>query len=281
MNRLLLLFLLINYFSLVAGRVNHVVTIVSDSLEMFDGRKIPETHFQLDINSAVIELKKGDSLHLLIINNDSIEHQFYIDSLMETSLQVGVGDTLEFDQVFLSEGVYIYYDSVNFPTRTYLGLAGVIIVKSNSNKSYYWNIREYQSSFYDSLSMGIDIDWFEYDPEYFTINGNSFPAINNDQEARIEGKVGDSIYLYISNVGNSIHSLHFHGYHATIIHSTKSKNHIGRSKDTFPIYPMEQLVLMIVPDKPGEYPVHDHNLVAVSGNGSYSNGMFTTILIEP
>jgi len=44
---------------------------------------------------------------------------------------------------------------------------------------------------------------------------------------------------------------------------------------------METLVLRLVPDKEGQYPVHDHNLVAVSGNGLYPNGMFTLIEIQP
>ena len=44
---------------------------------------------------------------------------------------------------------------------------------------------------------------------------------------------------------------------------------------------METLILQIVPDKEGEYPIHDHNLVAVTGNNIYPNGIFTSILISP
>ena len=85
----------------------------------------------------------------------------------------------------------------------------------------------------------------------------------------------------MANTGQSIHSMHFHGYHATILYSSKNQTHVGRSKDTFPIHSMQTLVLQIVPDKPGTYPVHDHNLVAVTGNNVYPNGMFTTLLINP
>ena len=51
-------------------------------------------------------------------------------------------------------------------------------------------------------------------------------------------------------------------------------------KDTFPVYSMETVVLELVPDKVGEYPVHDHNLVAVSGANLYPNGMFLTLFID-
>jgi hypothetical protein len=36
-----------------------------------------------------------------------------------------------------------------------------------------------------------------------------------------------------------------------------------------------------VPDKPGEYPIHDHNLVAVTGGGMYHAGMISTIVVTP
>ena len=123
------------------------------------------------------------------------------------------------------------------------------------------------------------VPWSVYYPNYFTINARSNPEINQDPLARIKGKVGDTLILYLANTGQSIHSIHFHGYHALVLYSSKNPSHVNRSKDTHPIYPMESLVLMIVPDKPGEYPVHDHNLVAASANNRYPNGMFTTMLI--
>jgi len=43
---------------------------------------------------------------------------------------------------------------------------------------------------------------------------------------------------------------------------------------------MELVIVEIVPHQVGEYPVHDHNLVAVSGGNIYPNGMFLTILID-
>ena len=61
----------------------------------------------------------------------------------------------------------------------------------------------------------------------------------------------------------------------------KFPNQINWFKDSFPVYPMETLVLRIIPDKEGEYPVHDHNLVAVTSGNIYPNGMFSTMLISP
>jgi hypothetical protein len=43
---------------------------------------------------------------------------------------------------------------------------------------------------------------------------------------------------------------------------------------------MESLVLELVPDKPGMFPVHDHNLMAVTGNRVYNNGMMIMMTIN-
>ncbi len=77
-----------------------------------------------------------------------------------------------------------------------------------------------------------------------------------------------------------IHSLHFHGYHLKIVFSSKTPSNVGRLKDTFPVHSMESIILELIPDQVGEYPVHDHNLVAVSGGNIYPNGMFLTLLIQ-
>jgi len=87
--------------------------------------------------------------------------------------------------------------------------------------------------------------------------------------------------IYIANTGQSIHSIHFHGYHVKVVSSSKEPTHAGRSKDSLPVFPSETMVLQLIPDKPGEYPVHDHNLIGTTGGNLYPQGMFTTILIAP
>jgi len=168
---------------------------------------------------------------------------------------------------------------LDYPKNTYLGLSGMIVVKDKIEKSFYWNIKEFDSKWNEQLIKGQSVNWTNYSPNYFTINGRSNPKIDLDPKARITGEVGDTLILYITNTGQSIHSLHLHGYHATILFSSKSPMHQGREKDTHPVFPMESIVLQIVPDKPGIYPVHDHNLVAASANNFYPNGMFTTMKI--
>lgn len=222
----------------------------------------------------------GDSLYITIYNTDVIDHGFDITETSGYSSVIPAGGNITVATRFDSRGVYIFYDNLDYPKYRYLGLGGMIVVDDFAGPEFYWNIKELQGIWNDSLDAGWSVDWLDYVPDYFTINGNSNPDINTDPAARIEGTVGETIRLYIANSGQSIHSLHFHGYHLEIITSSKNPSHVGRSKDTFPVYGMETMILELVPDKPGEYPVHDHNLVAVSGGKIYPNGMFLTMLIE-
>lgn len=222
----------------------------------------------------------NDNFDIKVINNDSIVHGFDIKGYAGVSNTIQPGDSIIVACSFSSESVFIYYDNLNYPTNAYMGLASMIVVSSNQHSKFYWNIKEHEKQFNDTISSGYAVDWQEYYPDYFTINSKSNPDINTDIDARITGNIGDTIDIYMINTGQSIHSIHYHGYHSEIIHSSKFPHHQGRLKDTFAVYPMEIVRLQMVPDQEGEYPVHDHNLVAVSGGNIYPNGMFLTILIQ-
>lgn len=268
-----------------AVTVNEKIYILSDSLQTVDNAKFPYITFNLtnsySQDNPVLELDQGDSLDLWVVNFDSITHEFMISVYTTTLVSIPAGDSALVGYKFNNEGVYIYHDPLNAPTNQYLGLAGMLVVKNHNHDSFYWNIKEHKSDWNPILTNNGSVTWTDYYPNYFTINGKSNPDINNDPTARIIGNIGDTLILNIANTGQSIHSLHFHGYHAVVLFSSKSALDVGREKDTFPIYPQETLILRIIPDKEGEYPVHDHNLVAVTGNNYYPNGMFTTILISP
>jgi len=205
-------------------------------------------------NSDLLIWNTGDVITLKVVNNDLVTHGFVIEGI------VNYGDILPTDsseQTFTvsQNGVFRYFDPLNAPFN-----------------EYKW---------YTEILSGNSPQPNQYDPRYFTINGNSEPNIDLDPIARISGSVGEELRVVIVNNGLSIHSMHFHGYHANLLTNSKDPSKEGREKDTFPLYPKEHIVISILPDKPGEYPVHDHNLVAVTGGGIYHAGMLTTLMIAP
>jgi hypothetical protein len=55
----------------------------------------------------------------------------------------------------------------------------------------------------------------------------------------------------------------------------------GWWKDSFPVKVGDHVTILLVPDKEGMYPVHDHNLVANTNVGLYPGGMIAMLNIMP
>ncbi len=271
---------------LKAATVYQTVYINRGQMMAVDSTYIPYFAFNstpiFQTENARIIANSNDIIELTIFNTDTIAHGFDIKGYTGVSTVIAANSSQLVTFTFTSPGAHIYFDPSFSEAYSYMGLSGVIAIKnpSVSSTDFFWNMKEHQKSFNEALNVGIAVDWSMYYPDYFTINGRSNPFINTDTTARVTGNIGDTIHIYMVNTGRSLHSIHFHGYHCTILNSSKSPSHIGRSKDTFPIHSMETMILELVPDQLGEYPVHDHNLVAVSGANIYPNGMFLTILID-
>jgi FtsP/CotA-like multicopper oxidase with cupredoxin domain len=226
-------------------------------------------------NNAVIHAFPGQPLDLTVINNDSIPHGFSVTEFTSQSVVIKAGAQADLHLSIIKEGIYFYYDSTNYPSTAYLGVAGMIVSSSSNLSSFFWNIREFESSLNNRIFQGSTFSKTSYDPDFFTINGLSYPDIQNDTTAMVHGSVGDTVRIYLANTGQSMHSIHFHGFHTKCLFSTTEKIKAGWSKDTWAIRSMQGLILELVVDKAGRYSVHDHNLVAISAAKTHPNGMFT------
>ncbi len=267
-----------------AATVNSSLYILRDSIAFDDGVKLPYATFNesntFSQKNAQISTNLGDQWVVWVVNFDAIAHQFEIKNEIAPAT-ILPGDSIQITYDCNTAGVYIFQDPTSFPDYAATGLAGILVVKESQHPHFYWNIKEHQVGYNANIFAGGTGDWSNYYPDYYTINGNSNPNINSDPTARVIGSVGDTLEICVANTGQSIHALHFHGYHVEIKASSKSPSHVGRSKDSVPVYPSETMLLRLIPDKEGEYPVHDHNLIGTTGANIYPMGMFTTLLIAP
>jgi len=233
-----------------------------------------------NFDAQVFRFNKGTSVYLQIHNEDTVNHVVDIESFVsQVSVKKNdvVGITLPFNNV----GAFRIFESSENADQRYLGLSGLFVVEEKFRGHFFWNLKEFQSNMNQVIAEGGSMDLTNYRPNYFLINGLSNPKIDQDTLAKVRGNVGDTLQLFVLNSGNAVHSLHFHGYHVKVIYSSRSSEVVGWVKDTYALYKGEVVQLEIVPDKPGEYPVHDHNLVAITANNIYPKGMFTTLVIKP
>jgi plastocyanin len=278
--------LLIGVFSIWNARASIIVEelwINNGVSNVVDSPEIPYTAFnsttEFETLNAILNVSIGDTIAFTIHNNDSLTHGFNIKniSLPGGPYTIAPGDFIAVEVPFENYGAYIYYDDYNYPHYKSLGAAGTILVSNSPHPVFYWNLKEHDKFWNTEITEGELAPIVDYAPLYFTINGLSNPETQDDPLSRITGNVGDTLVICMVNTGQMTHSLHFHGYHATVTYSSQNPSHVDREKDTFPIQEMQTILVYIVPDKIGKYPVHDHNLVATSGNGIYANGMFHII----
>jgi hypothetical protein len=222
----------------------------------------------------------GDSLVFTVINNDTATHSFTIDGFITSSNVVNAGGQIIVTFVPPSEGSYRYYSSLSNGGQ--LGASGVIVAGYSNYIRYTWNLFDQDSIFAERFHLqsynAIDNT---FHPGVFFINGKTYPLTANDPQTEINGVVGDSIVISIVNSGHMIHSMHFHGYHVKILSAQNNPHMTGWWKDSFPVGVQDHVTILLVPDKEGMYPVHDHNLVATTNVGLYPGGMIAMLNIMP
>lgn len=281
-----LLLLLAASASAEAAIVNQTLYLNRGTFTTVDAQSVPYLAFNatavFNSRSAVVAIETGDQLEFTIINNDTAVHGFAVKGYFPGAT-IQPGDTFEIGFTFSNPAAILYYDHLDFPKNTYLGAAGLIAVEqagANVDGTFFWNFREHQLDWNNQLAAGNSVNWSTYEPNYFTINGLSKPDLQNDSTAVIRGGVGETLHIFMVNPGLSCHPIHFHGYHVRILHSSRSSTQVNWEKDTLPLWPMEAFLVELVPDKPGLFPVHDHNLFSQTGGFIYNNGMFIMMEIN-
>lgn len=229
--------------------------------------------------NEVINVGNTDTLKLTIINNDSTLHGFNVKNYAGVAQTIPVGDSITVTMYFGSEGVWIYYDHLNYPDNRYLGLGGMIAVSNSTYQKFYWNIKDHQTGFNIDLTNGTPVNWNNYYPDFHTVNGQSYPELQNHNLAIPNVYVGDTILIFVVNTGQSKRSVHFHGYHPMAQYSSEPLR-TNWIKETWPVKSMEGYIWRIVLDKQGEYSVHDHNLLGQSGAGLHHHGFYLIMNVQ-
>ena len=217
---------------------------------------------------------------LTVINTDSVAHNFTINTSQTFTENIPAGEEVTFEVPALLFGTYRYYSSDE--RGEVLGLSGLIKVGIDSDLQFHWNLADWMPSRMDSAQAGTPIDWDSgYIPKYFSINSHTYPNTANDPLGTVTMNLGDTCLISIVNGGFMEHVLHFHGFHVEILSATVQTSRVGWTKDTLPIHKGEGLTLLLVAAQAGVYPVHNHNLVAVTNAGFYPGGMLTMITVQP
>lgn len=218
---------------------------------------------------------------LVLINSDSVVHTWKLEAEGEQEWEIAASDTVSLSIPPLATGAYRF--GLTNEVGRVMGASGQLQVGLDVDfPLYHWNLSDWSVDRMVAADMGLPIAWGEpYIPEQFTINERTYPATVDDPAALVALNLGDTCLISIVNHGFMDHVFHFHGFHVTIVSSTHHPERIGWSKDTTPILQGEALVVQLVANQIGMYPVHNHNLIAVTNAGFYPGGMITQIHVMP
>ena len=117
-----------------------------------------------------------------------------------------------------------------------------------------------------------------WQPNFFGINGKSYPAVDPRSLLKIEE--GEWIRVRIINGGMALHHMHLHGHQ--FVHVALDGNPLDQPLrlNTISIFPGTTVDIMIFGDNPGFWTFHDHNTLHAQNNGIYPGGMITLLVYE-
>ena len=163
-------------------------------------------------------------------------------------------------------GTYLYHCHVASVIHVQMGMYGNVIIRPvgggnqawtggpSFSKEYNWLMSEFDKSWHDTIpphdTTDMAFDFFEippYIPDYFMINGRSRQQLA-DTNTAIAAKIGDKVYLRLSNVGFYIDKITFPAHlDAQIISSDGRALPVPLDQDTLWLTPGERYGVMLTP----------------------------------
>ena len=270
-----------------------VLTSGQDSLFIMRGtwNQLPEAPEVLRLNAsanwseqnAVVEREQGIASNLVIVNADSTSHQWALLNGVGIGVTIDPGDAVSLELPALPMGTYrlglIDGEGIGLGAQSMLQVG---LQSDGAPALFHWNLCDWETQQMASWSSGSEPDpTAAYVPNYFSINEQMYPTTLEDHNALVSVALGDTCWIAIANHGQMDHVLHFHGFHVEVLTSNLHPARIGWSKDTVPVKKGEGMTVQLVANQAGNYPVHDHNLIAVTNAGFYPGGMLTQIIVDP
>jgi len=267
------------------------VTLVaeSDFKAMIDGTDIYVWQFRDPDGSGPGELTsgllviEGDTVNITVANNLNLPINFVIPGALEDSPAVLPGKSRIYSFTAPAAGSYMYYDDFNGKTGRAMGLSGPMVVMpaDGSDKLYSSGptfarqytlvLNELDDRLNQAVYNGQPYDFADYEPNYFFVNGLSYPETSEDDDTRVVMSVGENVAIRFINTGLIISSQHFHGYHVDVASRNRVPEITVIEKDSVAVEVGECVDVILPVAQAGVYPLHTHFVPGVTANGVYVN----------
>ena len=235
--------------------------------------------------AAGLVIQEGDEVTVTVTNNLPLAINLGVPGLLTGAPQVAPGGTQVYSFTASKAGSYFFVDETNGELSKAMGLSGPLVVTPPGGantlytggpafqQQYVLMLHEMDTRVNNAVAAGQPADLTTYEPDFYFVNGLSYPALEIDPSTAIKMSVNQSVALRFINTGLHVNSMHFHGWHVNVATRNRTPETAVVDKDTVPVDVGECVeVILNVGTQVGKYELHNHFLAAVTGNGLYPNG---------
>lgn len=228
-------------------------------------------------------VQDGDTLEITVDNRLDRPINLAIPGVLTGEPAVDPGNSRLYSFAAPAAGSYYYCDEVNGEMSRALGLLGPLIVMpaDGSNRLYAGGpafdrqytlvLGEYDDRLNDAVASNQSFDMADFAPNYFFVNGLSFPDTAGDMDTLIAMAEGENVALRLVNSGVITNPMHFHGYHVEVATRDRVPETVVVDKDTVLVDVGECVDLILPVSQAGTFPLHTHFVPGVTANGVYVN----------
>lgn len=239
----------------------------------------------------MIRVAEGDRVRF-VVRNDLPEdttihwHGIAVPNAMDgvpgmTQAPIAPGETFVYEFEAKPAGTYWYHSHVDPDIQIGAGLHGAFIIDPATPEADPPDVDKVlvlnEWRFVNGQTYGA-MPMTGMDPNYFTINGKSFPATET-----ITAKVGDRVRLRFIAAGQFVHPMHLHGVPFKIVatdgHPVPEAAQL--TKDTVLVAPGERYDIEFTASEPGMWMVHCHISHHTTNDGEEPGGLMMMIDVRP
>ena len=267
------------------------VTLVAEAnfKTMIDGTEIyvwqfndPDGSGPGELTSGLI-VQEGDTVNVTVVNNLYLPINFVIPGVLKDSSVVLPGYSGRYSFTASVAGSFMFYDNFNGEISRAMGLSGPLVVMPADgtdslyrggpafDRQYTLVLNELDDRLNAAVYNGQPYDMADYEPNYFFVNGLSYPETAKDDDTLVKINVGEKVAIRFINTGLIMSPQHFHGYHVDVISRDRALETSVIEKDTVVVDVGECVDVILPVAQPGVYPLHTHFVPGVTANGTYLN----------
>lgn len=233
--------------------------------------------------SSGLVVMEGDAVDITVYNDLDRPINLEVPGVLEGTPAVAPDGSHTYSFTAPPAGSYFYHDNINGEIGRAMGLAGPLIVMpaDGSNRLYSGGptfdrqytlvLHELDDRLNSAIEAGGAYDMANYEPNYFFVNGLSYPNTAGDGDTLVAMNVGEDVALRFVNTGVITNPMHFHGYHVDVATRNRIPETAVITKDTVLVNVGECVDVMLACNQPGAYPLHTHYVPGVTANGVYVN----------